>query len=57
MRPVVLYVTGGTVSQRQYINIDERGIRSHWAPTKRRPDDPLKVFMFGGSTMWGSEPG
>jgi lysophospholipase L1-like esterase len=40
----------------QYINIDEHGIRKTWAPDKRHAGmgDPIKVFMFGGSTMWGS---
>jgi lysophospholipase L1-like esterase len=36
-----------------YININERGIRQTWnASAAPAPDQP-KVFMFGGSTMWG----
>jgi len=39
-----------------YINIDSRGIRRSWAPEAKpqRDSDPLEVFMFGGSTVWGA---
>ncbi len=38
--------------QGQYINLDEKGIRRTWnlaSPSSNQ----LKIFMFGGSTMWG----
>ncbi len=34
----------------EYINIDADGIRKSWAPDDAR----LKVWMFGGSTVWGT---
>ena len=40
----------------KYINIDEKGLRKTIypidEPVKKKP--VKKVFMFGGSTMWGS---
>jgi lysophospholipase L1-like esterase len=40
----------------KYINVDNSGLRVT-APVASRTDDqraPIKVFMFGGSTMWGT---
>lgn len=34
----------------KYINIDHHGIRR----SKNYSEDGMKIFMFGGSTMWGS---
>ncbi len=34
-----------------YINIDENGIRRTWNPSP--PAGRVKIFMFGGSTLWG----
>ena len=44
-----------TPYQGQWINVDDRGVRKTWNPAL--PADgarPLRVFFFGGSTMWGS---
>lgn len=38
--------------QGQYINIDANGIRSSWNPATGSTN-PLKIFVFGGSTLWG----
>jgi hypothetical protein len=37
----------------RHINVDERGIRRTWNGTPSPTPDALKVFMFGGSTLWG----
>jgi lysophospholipase L1-like esterase len=37
--------------QSPYINVDERGIRKTTSSAK---DGAVTIFMFGGSTMWGS---
>jgi lysophospholipase L1-like esterase len=37
--------------QSPYINVDERGIRKTTSSAK---DGTVTIFMFGGSTMWGS---
>ena len=37
----------------RYINVDERGIRATWrAPQSQQ--QPTRIFLFGGSTMWGT---
>jgi hypothetical protein len=36
-----------------FINIDERGIRRTWTDPKL-PARPARVFVFGGSTVWGT---
>ncbi len=38
-----------------HINIDERGLRKTWNPpqTENNAQDPVRIFFFGGSTMWG----
>lgn len=38
------------------INIDQNGIRKTWTSDHSRqgPTAPLTIFMFGGSTMWGT---
>ena len=40
----------------QYIHIDEKGIRVTPQPPKQAANDqrPLKIFIFGGSTLWGT---
>jgi lysophospholipase L1-like esterase len=42
--------------QGNYINIDSDGIRKSWVPTAKHTETnpPLTIFMFGGSTMWGT---
>jgi len=37
-----------------YINVDMRGIRATWQAPKHQDVKPIRVFMFGGSTMWGT---
>lgn len=37
----------------RYINVDRAGIRHTWNPTPSPSPDQLKIFMFGGSAMWG----
>lgn len=39
--------------QGEYINIDSEGIRETWH-TQSNDRDAEKIFMFGGSTMWGT---
>ncbi len=38
----------------KYVNIDEAGVRRIWHGTSSPVPGQLKVFMFGGSTLWGS---
>lgn len=38
----------------KYINIDTAGIRRTWNSTSPPPSKPRRVFMFGGSTVWGT---
>jgi len=41
--------------QGKYININEDGLRSTWNPKKTgEQQSPIRIFMFGGSTMWGA---
>ncbi len=50
--PYVYFVMAAMKSP--YINIDEQGIRATWnAPDPGRRPWPLRVFVFGGSTMFG----
>ncbi len=37
----------------EYVNIDERGIRRTWNTSVSPAPNQLRMFMFGGSTMWG----
>ncbi len=37
----------------RYINIDEEGIRRTWNSSMSPSRNQLRIFMFGGSTMWG----
>ncbi len=37
----------------KYLNIDEAGIRRTWNRTASPTPGQLKVYMFGGSTLWG----
>ncbi len=37
----------------KYVNVDEAGIRRTWNRTPSPAPGQLKVFMFGGSTLWG----
>jgi lysophospholipase L1-like esterase len=34
-----------------YVNTDERGLRKTWNPPSA---NPVKIYIFGGSTMWGT---
>jgi lysophospholipase L1-like esterase len=40
--------------QGRYVNIDANGLRRTWTcdENRRKTDDPLTIFTFGGSTMW-----
>lgn len=37
----------------RYINVDSEGIRHTWNSTTSPSPGQLKIFMFGGSTLWG----
>ncbi|MGC8643611.1 MAG: hypothetical protein ACP5XB_27450, partial [Isosphaeraceae bacterium] len=40
----------------KYLNIDEHGVRATWRPPASTNDaarKPLRILMFGGSTLWG----
>ncbi len=37
----------------KYINIDENGLRYTWN-SKNSSNDTVKIYFFGGSTMWGT---
>jgi len=37
----------------KYLNIDERSIRKTWSPNRIGKTQKFKIFVFGGSTMWG----
>jgi lysophospholipase L1-like esterase len=37
----------------QYINIDEQGIRRTWNASSAPAPNQVRIFMFGGSTLWG----
>jgi lysophospholipase L1-like esterase len=40
----------------KYINIDDAGLRSTWNQAEAKHHSgkrPVRIFMFGGSTMWG----
>ncbi len=37
----------------KYLNVDEAGVRRTWNSTPSPAPGQLKVFMFGGSTLWG----
>src|SRR5688500_15337709 len=40
----------------EYINVDASGLRATTAPSPRQQGQrvPVKIFMFGGSTLWGT---
>lgn len=40
--------------QGRYINVDARGTRATWQDPRPLDAKPLRVFLFGGSTMWGT---
>jgi len=43
--------------QGNYINIDKRGLRSTWNADRSKDHavhEPVKIFMFGGSALWGT---
>lgn len=35
----------------EYVNVDARGLRHTW---NAQSSDPIRIYMFGGSTMWGT---
>ena len=37
----------------KYVNIDADGLRKTWNPPDL-PPQPIRIFMFGGSTTWGT---
>jgi len=38
----------------QYVNINTDGMRDTWHPKKNEKEDLPKIFVFGGSTVWGT---
>lgn len=40
--------------QGKYINIDANGLRQTWNKTAAPSPSQIKIFMFGGSAMWGT---
>jgi lysophospholipase L1-like esterase len=40
--------------QGHYINVDGRGIRASWRDARPLDAKPIRIFVFGGSTMWGT---
>ena len=38
----------------RYVNIDERGLRETWNPPNPADQHRPRIFLFGGSTMWGT---
>ncbi len=40
----------------RYVNVNEQGLRRtvNHAPTGQQASPPLRIFMFGGSTLWGT---
>ena len=40
--------------QGRYLNIDDRGLRKTWNPPAAPSDRRPRIFIFGGSTMWGT---
>ena len=45
----------GAPYQSRYLNIDENGVRQTFGagPWQRSQHDAIRIFTFGGSTMWG----
>lgn len=37
-----------------YVNVDERGLRKTWNAPPPRGVRPRRIFVFGGSTVWGT---
>ena len=40
--------------QGRYLNIDDNGLRRTWNPPAPPTERPPRIFIFGGSTMWGT---
>ena len=38
----------------RFVNIDEQGLRKTWNPPAPASDRAPRIFIFGGSTMWGT---
>ncbi len=38
----------------QYFGVEERGLRHTWNRPHAPAEKPLRIFTFGGSTMWGT---
>jgi lysophospholipase L1-like esterase len=38
----------------EWINVDDRGVRKSWNAAPADGPRPVRIFFFGGSTMWGS---
>ena len=51
-RPYVYWRRGPY--QGKYINVDSSGLRRTTAPQPQGAGRPLKIFMFGGSALWGT---
>ncbi len=39
--------------QGRYVNVNAQGLRATWNPPPRATDRPLRIFVFGGSSVWG----
>jgi lysophospholipase L1-like esterase len=38
----------------RYVNVDENGFRRTWRDPRAKPNArPIRIFVFGGSTLWG----
>lgn len=37
----------------RYVNVDENGFRRTWQDPRTPSTKPIRIFAFGGSTMWG----
>lgn len=38
----------------EYVNLDENSIRKTWNPSLPNDEKAVKIFVFGGSTTWGT---
>lgn len=50
--PFVMWKQNGFVGEE--VTMNDIGLRSTWNPSTYEKVDPLKLFVFGGSTIWGT---